>query len=64
MEYNVYCDETNHLKINKGDYMGIGAIYLTKTKVKKINRYLSDLKKKYGLNETQELKWNLIKSVL
>lgn len=51
MEYNVYRDETNHLKINKGDYMGIGAIYLTKTKVKKINRYLSDLKKNMVLTK-------------
>lgn len=62
MEYNVYCDETNHLKFNKGDYMAIGAVYLPKSRVKKINRYLRDLKSKYGLDEFQELKWNLIKN--
>ena len=62
MEYNVYCDETNHLKINKGEYMAIGAIYLPKSRVKKVNRYLRDLKSKYGLKDNQELKWNLIKN--
>lgn len=62
MEYNIYCDETNHLKINKGKYMGIGALYVPKTRVKRINRYLRNLKKNYGFNETHELKWNLIKS--
>ena len=62
MEYNVYCDETNHLKINNGEYMAFGAIYLPKSRVKKINKYLQDLKSKYGLTETQELKWNLIKN--
>lgn len=28
MEYNVYCDETNHLKINNGNYMAIVTSYL------------------------------------
>lgn len=62
MEYNVYCDETNHLKINFGNYMAIGAIYLPKSRVKKINKYLNDLKIKYDLDKDQELKWNLIKN--
>lgn len=62
MEYNVYCDETSHLKINKGDYMVIGAVYLPKNKVKNVNKYLNNLKIKHGLAPTDELKWNLIKN--
>ena len=32
MEYNVYCDESCHLKSNNSDYMLIGAVEITKKK--------------------------------
>lgn len=60
MEYNVYCDESCHLKSNNSDYMLIGAVYCPKAKVKKINKYIQHLKENYNLTNTIELKWNKI----
>lgn len=60
MEYNVYCDESCHLKSNDSKYMLIGALYCQKNKVKKINEYIKYLKKNYNLSDKIELKWNKI----
>lgn len=60
MEYNVYCDESCHLKSNDSKYMLIGAVYCQKNKVKKINEYIKYLKKNYNLSDKIELKWNKI----
>lgn len=60
MEYNVYCDESCHLKSNNSKYMLIGAIYCPKFKVKKINEYIEHLKENYNLSNKIELKWNKI----
>lgn len=60
MEYNIYCDESCHLKINDSKYMLIGAVYCPKNKVKKINEYIKHLKENYNLSNTIELKWNKI----
>lgn len=35
MEYNIYCDKSCHLKSNDGKHMLIGAVYCSKSKVKK-----------------------------
>lgn len=58
MEYNVYCDESCHLKSNNSKYMLIGAVYCPKFKVKKINEYIEHLKENYNLSNKIELKWN------
>ena len=50
MEYNVYCDESCHLKSNNSKYMLIGAVYCPKFKVKKINEYIEHLKENYNLS--------------
>lgn len=60
MEYNVYSDESCHLKSNKSKYMLIGAVYCPKNKVKKINDYIKHLKDNYNISNTIELKWNKI----
>jgi len=60
VEYNVYCDESCHLKSNDSKYMLIGAIYCPKFKVKKINEYIEHLKKNYNLSDKIELKWNKV----
>lgn len=60
MEYNIYCDESCHLKSNAST-MVIGAVYCPINRIKKINKYLSELKIKYGLDYNDELKWNKIK---
>ena len=60
MEYNVYCDESCHLKSNNSKYMLIGAVYCPKFKVKKINEYIEHLKVNYNLSNKIELKWNKI----
>lgn len=62
MEYNVYCDESCHLKTNDSKYMLIGAVYCPKNKVKKINEYIKHLKENYNLSNSIELKWNKIDS--
>lgn len=60
MEYNIYCDESCHLKSNNGKYMLIGAVYCPKTKVKKINEYIKHLKENYNISNKIELKWHKI----
>ena len=60
MEYNVYCDESCHLKSNISNYMLIGAIYCPKSKVKKINDYIKHLKENYNISNNIELKWNKV----
>lgn len=60
MEYNVYCDESCHLKSNDSDYMLIGAVYCPKSKVKKVNEYIEHLKENYNISNRIELKWNKI----
>ena len=60
MEYNVYCDESCHLKSNNSKYMLISAVYCPKFKVKKINEYIEHLKENYNLSNKIELKWNKI----
>lgn len=60
MEYNVYCDESCHLKSNDSQFMLIGAIYCPKEKVKKVNEYIEYLKENYNLSNKIELKWNKI----
>ena len=60
MEYNIYCDESCHLKSNNSKYMLIGAIYCPKIKVREINNYIKKLKENYNLSNNIELKWNKI----
>ena len=60
MEYNIYCDESCHLKSNDGKYMLIGAVYCPKSKVKKINKYIKYVKENYNISNNIELKWHKI----
>lgn len=60
MEYNIYCDESCHLKSNDGKYMLIGAVYCPKSKVKKINEYIKYVKENYNISNNIELKWHKI----
>ena len=49
MEYNIYCDESCHLKSNDSNFMLIGAVYCPKYKVRKVNEYIEHLKENYNL---------------
>lgn len=60
MEYNIYCDESCHLKSNDSNFMLIGAVYCPKYKVRKVNEYIEHLKENYNLSNKIELKWNKI----
>ena len=62
LEYNVYCDESCHLKSNDTKYMLIGAVYCPRGKTHKINEYIKHLKENYQLSNGIELKWNKIDS--
>ncbi|HBY21610.1 MAG: hypothetical protein A2Y24_07535 [Clostridiales bacterium GWE2_32_10] len=62
MEYNIYCDESCHLENDKNRYMVIGCVYCPKNKVKEISLRLKKLKKEYGLENENEIKWTKIMS--
>ncbi len=36
-EYNIYCDESNHLEFDKAPVMVLGSIYVPKEKITAIN---------------------------
>ena len=55
IEYNFYCDESLHLPNDGSKIMVLGGIWCPKNKVKKINKDIRDIKKKYNINH--EMKW-------
>lgn len=55
--YNIYCDESCHLKNDQSQVMVLGAIWCPSDKVREINVRLRSLKKNHGLATTFEIKW-------
>lgn len=55
IEYNFYCDESLHLPNDGSKIMVLGGIWCPKNKVKKINKDIRDIKRKYNINH--EMKW-------
>lgn len=60
MEYNIYCDESCHLRRDQSNVMVLGAIYCDKSKVEEINSDINALKEKFGFNRLAEIKWTKV----
>lgn len=56
-EYNIYCDESNHLESQAISPMILGAIYAPKEKIKAANKRIREIKEKNGLPVKTEIKW-------
>lgn len=61
--YNVYCDESCHLRHDGINDMVIGAIWCEQQQVKKVNCDIREIKGKYGIASGSELKWTKIAPV-
>lgn len=61
--YNVYCDESCHLRHDGINDMVIGAIWCDQRQVKKVNLDIRDIKKKNGIAPGAELKWTKVAPV-
>lgn len=57
---NIYCDESCHLQYDNSDIMLLGAIACNKSNVRRFSRDIRKIKKKYGLDETFEIKWTKV----
>ena len=60
MEYNVYCDESCHLENDGIEIMGIGGVWCPKEKVKEISDRIREIKKRYNISPTSEIKWTKV----
>lgn len=56
-EYNIYCDESNHLEFDKAPVMVLGSVFLPKEKTRAINERIKEIKQKYGIKPNTEIKW-------
>ena len=58
--YNIYCDESCYLEHDHKKYMVMGALKCSKKSRKRICKEIRNLKKEYGINPFQEVKWTKI----
>lgn len=61
-QVNIFCDESCHLEHDQSRALSLGAIWCDKSKAKEISRRLIEIKSKYGLIHTNEVKWNKVSS--
>ena len=60
IKINVYCDESCHLEHDGHKAMALGAIWCPKDKIKEINHQIQEIKSKYNISKTSEVKWTKI----
>lgn len=60
MEYNIYCDESCHLEHDGQRYMILGGMICEKNNRKIVKNDIIEIKRKNGLKETAEIKWNKV----
>lgn len=58
--YNVYCDESCHLKNDQKSVMVLGAIWCPLDKRREISIRLREIKEKYKLSPDFEIKWTKV----
>lgn len=58
--FNIYCDETNHLENDPIKLMGLGAVWCPVDEVKNINERIREIKKRHGLAPDFEIKWTKV----
>lgn len=56
-EYNIYCDESNHLEFDKAPVMVLGSIYVPKEKITAINERIKEIKQRHNIKPNTEIKW-------
>lgn len=56
-EYNIYCDESNHLEFDKASVMVLGSVYVPKEKAIAINARIKEIKQKHKIKPDTEIKW-------
>ncbi len=59
-EYNIYCDESCHLENSQENVIVLGAITCPQVKVLSISRRIRELKRKYNLSPSLEIKWHKV----
>ena len=59
-QFNVYCDESNHLLHNVSNIMTLGYIMCKTSDAKTINLDIRAIKEKHGLNRNYEIKWTKV----
>lgn len=59
-EYNIYCDESNHLENDGIPTMVLGSIYSPVEKVKLANHRIKEIKEKHKIRPTTEIKWKKV----
>ena len=55
--YNIYCDESCHLEHDQHKAMALGAVWCLSEKTREISARIREIKAKYGLSPTFEIKW-------
>lgn len=60
MDYNIYCDESCHLEHDGQRYMILGGILCEKQNRKLIKKDILEIKRKNGVKESAEIKWNKV----
>lgn len=61
--YNVYCDESCHLENDGINDMVLGAVWCPQNRIREINKEIKDIKLKYGVQPSSELKWTKVAPV-
>jgi len=60
MDFNIYCDESNHLEHDSIPPMVLGAVFVPTEKAKKVNIRIREIKAKHNLPADFEAKWTKI----
>lgn len=60
MEFNIYCDESCHMEHDDSNVMALGAVWLPKDSVAKVNQEIREIKRKYGVSPYAEIKWTKV----
>jgi hypothetical protein len=60
MEFNIYCDESNHLEHDKVPPMVLGAVFVPSAKAKEVNTRIREIKARHNLSTGFEAKWTKI----
>lgn len=62
LNFSIYCDESCHLEHDGIKQMGLGAVWCLKDKANEISKRLIEIKQRYSLSHSDELKWIKISS--
>ena len=59
-EINVYADESCYLEHDNVEFMVLGCVYCLEKDKNYISKKIKDIKKKYGVKSTTEIKWTKV----